>query len=101
VASIVVLVQHYASTFNDERKYIWNAPASFAKYCYLLSRHLPILVTAVIFVLLSGFRGYTVVDEVRSHFPVSIFTSTYVTTSDMRLDILRCGCLPRRFFHDQ
>jgi hypothetical protein len=65
VASVVVFVYHYFSSFPHERQYIWNAPPSFAKHGYLLSRHLIIPCVLVTFVAISGFEGLDFNNSVR------------------------------------
>jgi hypothetical protein len=65
VAAIVIFIQHYVTTFREERRYIWNAPPSFAKYSFIISRHIPIICAVLAFVSLSGFLGYKISDKVR------------------------------------
>jgi hypothetical protein len=43
---------------------IWRDRPSFRKYCYLVSRHLPIVFGLMAFFPLSGFKGYTLSNTV-------------------------------------
>jgi hypothetical protein len=73
VAFAVAAVQYCLRTLALERRVVWHAPRSFAKYAYLIGKYMPILDCALIFVPLSGFWGTGLTNEVREPRPSNIY----------------------------
>jgi hypothetical protein len=71
VAFTVATVQYCLFTLVFERRVVWRAPRSFAKYAYLVGKYLPILYCAVAFVPLSGFWGTVLTNTVRDRAQIS------------------------------
>jgi hypothetical protein len=65
VTFMVTAIQYCLFTVALERRVVWHAPHSFAKYAHLVGRYLPILVCAFEFVPLGGFWGIDGTDAVR------------------------------------
>jgi hypothetical protein len=65
VVFVVASVQYFFNTLSVERRVVWSAPASFAKYAYPISRYFPILGALVMILPLSGYLGYTLTNSVR------------------------------------
>jgi hypothetical protein len=65
VTFTVTAIQYCLFTLALERRVVWRAPHSFAKYAHLVGRYLPILVCALEFMPLGGFWGIEGTDAVR------------------------------------
>jgi len=57
VIGLVILVYDWTLTFSDEVKYIWRAPASFAKYTFILNRYVVMGTLAAVAYEMCGFVG--------------------------------------------
>jgi hypothetical protein len=57
VAFTVAAIQYCLFTLALERRVVWHAPRSFAKYAFLISKYMPILDGVLVFVSWSGFVG--------------------------------------------
>jgi hypothetical protein len=73
VVVLVVLFFDCIARRQQERRLVWNAPNTLAKYCYLLNRYLVLACQFPTFVIVSGFRGLILNDTVS--FLVSTFSS--------------------------
>jgi hypothetical protein len=49
VVFLVAAIQYSLFTLSLERRVVWHAPRSFAKYAYLVGKYSQILASAVIF----------------------------------------------------
>jgi hypothetical protein len=66
VVFLVAAIQYSLFTLSLERRVVWHAPRSFAKYAYLVGKYSQILASAVIFLPLSGFWGLELTNAVRN-----------------------------------
>lgn len=65
VIGLSILIFDHCVTFSAERRLIWNAPRSIAKFGFLLNRYLVPLCLVGVFLALSGFYGLDLTDMVR------------------------------------
>jgi hypothetical protein len=66
VTGLVILVYDHFVTFRAERRLIWTAPTSLAKFGFLVNRYLVPISVLITFLPLSGFIGLHFSDHVRA-----------------------------------
>jgi hypothetical protein len=71
VVGLVVLFFDCIARWQQERRLVWNAPNTLAKYCYLLNRYLVLACQLPTFVVISGFNGLNLTNAV-SFFDIPI-----------------------------
>jgi hypothetical protein len=65
VTGLVILVYDHFVTFSSERRLIWTAPSSIAKFGFLINRYVVPVGMFITFIFLSGFIGLDVANQVR------------------------------------
>lgn len=63
VIGLVILVYDWTLTLPDEVRYIWRAPASYAKYTFIMNRYLVMGTLAAVAYEMCGFVGNAFSDE--------------------------------------
>jgi hypothetical protein len=82
VALIIVAHEHITS-HHAERRLIWSAPSSFAKWAFLANRYFVLISLFISFIASSGFDGIVFSDTVRTRYAMA-FTFTQVPLQSCR-----------------
>jgi hypothetical protein len=64
VVAFVIIIADLITSHSEERRLVWTAPRSWAKYAFLANRYLVPVCVAVAFLPLSGFIGLELTNEV-------------------------------------
>jgi hypothetical protein len=64
VVALVIIMVDLITSHSEERRLVWTAPRSWAKYAFLANRYLVPVCVVVAFLPLSGFIGLQLTNEV-------------------------------------